>query len=302
MNKTEQNLLDQIINLHDIKNASYSIRKNGKCVKKSSNSEIEIVESKNGLDFFVKDNVQNKSLHLPVIITVGGLEDTVQNNFYIGKNCNITIVSGCGIHNTSKNKSSHSGNHNFYVGQNSTVKYIEKHYANESSSEKILNPVTKIFADKSSKIEIQTMQFGGVSYSNRKTTATLKENSSLVVKEKIVTSNKHIAKTNFKVNLKGKNSSCNISSRSVAKDFSKQVFVSNIVGENECFGHIECDAILLDSAVVESTPKITAKNNLASLTHEASIGKIASEQIIKLQTLGLSETQAQDQIIKGFLN
>lgn len=303
MNKIDKQILSQL-DLHEVPQGAFSIRKNGESIARNSSDEIEIVQKKDksGIDIIVKANTKNKSVHLPVIITAGGLNDLVYNDFYIGEGAEVLIVAGCGIHNTSAQNSQHEGIHTFHLEKNSKVRYFEKHIGvGDGIGGKILNPTTQLEMKENSQFEMETIQLGGVSCSNRKTKAILEKNAKLVVKEKILTSEKQVAKTNFEVVLKGKGSSAELQSRSVAKGKSKQTFVSNLKGKNECFGHVECDGILLDEAVIESTPKIVAQNVNASLVHEAAIGKIAGEQIIKLQTLGLTEEEAQNEIIKGFL-
>lgn len=307
MNKltsVDKELLVQIADLHKIPEGSYNIRKDGELFARNSSSDIEIVSKKNksGIDIIVKSGVKNKSVHIPVIVAKAGFKDIVYNDFYIGDNAEVTIVAGCGIHNNSSKESGHDGIHSFHIGKNAKVTYIEKHLAlGNGSGGKILNPVTKITMEKSSFFEIQTIQLGGVSYSNRNTVATLKDNAELVIKEKILTTDNQEAKTNFKVNLLGKNCKCNVISRSVAKDNSTQIFKSNLIGKAECFGRVECDAILLGNASVKSIPEIDAQSVDASLNHEATVGKIAGEQLLKLMTLGLNEKEAEEVIIKGYL-
>lgn len=304
LNETDKDLLRQIADMHGIPQGSFNIRKNGEGVDRNSTDEIQIVpkKDKSGIDIYVREGVKNKSLHIPVIITVGGLTDLVYNDFYIGRDAEVLIVAGCGIHNPTDNKSQHDGIHAFHLAENCKVKYIEKHLGvGNEKGEKVLNPTTTIEMKKGSNFEMETIQLGGVSYSNRKTDAMLFDDAKLLIKEKILTSDKQVANTVFNVVLKGKNSSVEVVSRSVAKGRSKQKFVSNIKGQNECFGHVECDGILLGKAQIESVPKILAQNPNATLVHEAAIGKIAGDQLVKLQTLGLSEEEAQAQIIKGFL-
>ncbi len=304
LTQQQQELLTQISDLHEIPQGSYSIRKDGQTYAKNSTEDIEIIpkQDKNGIDIFIKPGVKNKSLHIPVIITESGLKDVVYNDFHIGKEAEVTIVAGCGIHNDGQKDSEHNGVHSFHLEKNCKVKYLEKHLAQgKGSGEKMLNPTTRIKMEKGSYFEMETLQLGGVTYSDRKTSALLSQDAKLLVKEKILTENKQIAKTLFNVSLKGKNSSVEVISRSVAKDHSKQKFVSVIRGKNECFGHVECDGILLDKAIIESSPKVVAEDIGATLVHEAAIGKIAGEQIIKLQSLGLTEEEAQNEIIKGFL-
>ena len=304
MNEVDKELLKEIADMHSVPQGSFNIRKNGESIARNSTKDIEIVpkKDKSGIDIIVKEGVKNKSVHIPVIITVGNLNDLVYNDFYIGKDADVLIVAGCGIHNPTDQKSQHDGIHTFHLEKNCKVKYIEKHLGvGNGQGDKVLNPTTVVEMKDGSDFEMETIQLGGVSYSNRNTNAFLGNDTKLVIKEKILTSDKQKAITTFNVVLKGKNSSVEVVSRSVAKGKSRQKFVSNLKGQNECFGHVECDGIILDNAQIESVPKIVAQNINATLIHEAAIGKIAGDQLVKLQTLGLSEEEAQNQIIKGFL-
>lgn len=303
LTKIDKQLLSEIADLHNIPEGSFSIRKDGKLLERNVDEDINIVSknNKDGIDVFVKSGIKNKSVHIPVIITKSGLEDLVYNDFYIGDNADITIIAGCGIHNTGKQASAHNGIHNFHIGKNAKVKYIEKHLALGGDAEKILNPTTNIEMAENSYLEMQTLQLGGVSYSNRKTKAKLGKNTELNIAEKILTTSNQQAITNFVVTLAGEHSRCNVVSRSVAKDNSYQEFKSKLVGETNCFGRVECDAIMLHNARVKSVPEIDAKCVDATLNHEATVGKIAGEQLLKLMTLGLSEQEAEDVIIKAYL-
>ncbi|MBQ7579243.1 MAG: SufD family Fe-S cluster assembly protein, partial [Clostridia bacterium] len=222
-------------------------------------------------------------------------------DFFVGEDCDVLIVAGCGIHNDGNVKSEHNGIHTFHVGKNAKVKYIEKHLGIGNGAEKILNPQTNVILEKNSTLEMETVQLGGVSSSIRKTSATLFDNSHLVINEKIKTTEKQTAITDFEVKLLGKKSSAKIVSRSVASDNSYQEFNSNLIGENECFGHVECDGLLAGDARIKSIPKIDAKNVNANLVHEAQIGKIAGDQLIKLTTLGLTKAEAEKLIISAYL-
>ena len=304
MNNIEKKLLEKIADLHSIPSGAFNLRKNGQAVERQSTKEIDIVPKKNksGIDIIVHPNVKNKSIHIPVIITVGGLNDLVYNDFYIGENCDVVIVAGCGIHNKTCNTSSHNGIHSFHIGKNSKVKYIERHIGEgEGSGGKILNPVTRIYQKENSVMELETSQLSGVTLSLRKTYAKLEDKAKLIIHENILTTENQTAKTQFKVDLIGEHSSVEVVSHSVAKDNSYQEFKSDLIGKNECFGHVECDGILLDKARIISIPKIDAIDNNASLVHEAAIGKIAGDELIKLMTLGLTQKEAEDFIIQGFL-
>ncbi|MBQ8522181.1 MAG: SufD family Fe-S cluster assembly protein [Clostridia bacterium] len=304
LNKIDKELLSQIADLHTIPQGSFNIRKNGKLVSRSSNEDIQIVSKNNkeGIDIIVKKDIKNKSVHIPVIVTQGGFKDLVYNDFYIGDNAEVTIVAGCGIHNNGTAQSGHNGIHTFHIGKNARVTYIEKHLAlGNGKGEKVLNPITNIIMGSNSYLDMQTIQLGGVTYSNRTTKAKLNKCSELNVVEKILTTDNQQAKTVFNVNMIGENCKCNVVSRSVAKGDSIQEFKSKLIGKSTCFGRVECDAILLDNARVKSIPEIDAVVKEATLNHEATVGKIAGEQLIKLMSLGLTEQEAEDVIIKGYL-
>lgn len=304
LTKIDKELLKSVADLHSIPQGSYNIRKNGQRLSANSSDEIQIMPKKNkqGIDVKIASNVDNKSVHIPVIITEAGVTDLVYNDFYIGDNANVTIVAGCGIHNTGKTDSAHNGIHRFHIGKNARVVYIEKHLGlGAKQAGKVLNPTTKIEMDTNSYFEIQTLQLGGVTYSNRKTCAKLHAGSELNVKESVLTADDNVAVTSFVVEMLGENCKCNVVSRSVAKNDSVQEFKSKLIGKANCFGRVECDAILLDNAKVKSIPEIDAQCVDATLNHEATVGKIAGEQLLKLMTLGLSKEEAEEVIIKGYL-
>ena len=300
-----KSLLEQVADLHDIPVGAYNIRNNGQSEGRNSTASIQIVpktDGKSGIDIIVKENTKNESVHIPAIITQAGVNDLVYNDFYIGENADIVIVAGCGVHNSGAEASIHEGIHRFFLSKNAKVKYIEKHVGEgEGTGERIINPQTHIEAGENSYMEMDTVQIKGVDSTDRVTRAKLGKSAQLVIKEKLMTHGEQKATTNFYVDLDGEDSSTNVISRSVAKDFSEQTFYSHINGNNKCAGHSECDAIIMDNAVVRAIPEITANNIDASLIHEAAIGKIAGEQLIKLMTLGLTEAQAEEQIVNGFL-
>ena len=304
MNDLDKHILKIINEELSKKNSAYNIRKNGTSIDRACTNDI-VIESKKdlpGIDIYVKENTVNGQVHIPVLLTQSGLNDTVYNDFHIGKNANVVINAGCGIHNDKHKDSEHDGIHRFYVGEGSHVKYIEKHYGEgEGTGKRILNPTTEVYLEKNSTLEMDTAQIKGVSSTIRTTKGVLKENAKLVIGERIMTHDKQKAKTIFNIKLNGKNSSVKVTSRSVAIDESHQEFVSNITGNNDCFGHVECDAIIENKASVISTPKIKANHVDARLIHEATIGKIAGDQLIKLMSLGLTEKKAEETIIKGFL-
>lgn len=304
MEKVDESLLNKISNYDEIRKGAYNIRRNGKGIERKNSENVSIVTKKevSGIDIYVKENTKFELIHIPVIITESGLTDVVYNDFYIGKNSVVTIVAGCGIHNDYHEDSRHDGIHRFFLEEGATVKYVEKHYGEgKGDGKRILNPVTEVYLKDGSSLEMETIQIKGVDHTIRTTKGELDNDTNLVITEKILTHNDQYAKTIFDVSLNGKNSSTHVVSRSVATDNSKQEFVSKIYGNNKCFAHSECDAIIKDSARVSATPEITAADVEANLIHEAAIGKIAGEQLTKLMTLGLTEKEAEDAIISGFL-
>lgn len=304
MDEIQKTLLMQVADLHEVPAGAYNIRSNGESAGRRSTEHIEIIpkEDKPGIDIYIKPGTKKESVHIPVLMTQTGLKELVYNDFHIGDDCDVTIVAGCGIHNGGDKTSEHSGIHSFFIGKNAKVKYVEKHYGSgEGTGERVMNPETIVNMDEDSYMEMDTVQIRGVDSTDRVTRAKLGKGAQLVIKEKLMTHGKQKATTHFYVDLDGEDSSTNVISRSVAKDSSEQTFYSHINGNNKCAGHSECDAIIMDNAVVRAVPEITANNIDASLIHEAAIGKIAGEQLIKLMTLGLTEAQAEEQIVNGFL-
>lgn len=304
LEKIDEDILNQISSLENIPKGAFNIRKNGKGLYKKTTENINIVkkEDKEGIDIYVKAGTKGESVHIPVILTFDGLTDVVYNDFHIGENADVEIIAGCGIHSCGNEKSEHNGIHTFYLEKNSKVKYVEKHYGEgDKTVERVLNPVTNVYLKEGSFLEMETTQIRGINSTVRETYGKLDDNTNLVISEKILTHDSQFAKTKFLVDLDGCDSSCKVTSRSVATDSSKQIFESKIFGRNKCFGHVECDAILKDSASVIAIPEITALNVDANLVHEATIGKIAGEQLTKLMTLGLTKEKAENAIINGFL-
>lgn len=304
MDKIDLDLLMKIADLHGIPEGSYNIRKNGQSLSRASDKDVEIVskKDKDGIDIIVRAGVKAKSVHIPVILTASDMLDKVYNDFYIGKGADVTIIAGCGIHNDTCGESRHDGVHTFYLEEGSSVRYIERHYGEgNEKSKREFTPVTKAYLKKGASLFMESTQLGGVTYTDRLTTATLYAGAKFTVREKLLTDGTDKAITRFKVKLVGKDSTVDVVSRSVARGNSYQSFVSNVIGKNRCFGHVECDSILLDNARILSTPKIDAVSPEASLVHEAAVGKIAGEQLVKLMTLGLTEKEAEDTIIKGYL-
>ena len=304
MDKIQQNLLEQVAGIHEVPEGAYSLRINGKLHGKNSSENIQIVakEDKPGIDIYIKAGTKNESLHIPVILSQSGLKELVYNDFHVGEDCDITIVAGCGIHNGGSESSEHSGVHSFYLEKNAKLKYIEKHYGEgDGSGENIMNPQTYVELAEGAKMEMETAQIKGVDSTDRTTRAKLAKNSTLTVHEKIMTHGKQYARTEFDVELNGEGAGTHVISRSVARDESTQDFISRVKGNAPCTGHTECDAIIMDDAKVKAIPEILAEHPDASLIHEAAIGKIAGEQLIKLMTLGLSEKEAEEEIVNGFL-
>ena len=303
MDAIQKNLLEQVAGLHEVPQGAYSIRINGNLHGKNDSENISIVKKNDapGIDIYVKPGTKNESLHIPVLLSQNGLKEVVYNEFHVGEDCDITIVAGCGIHNSGAGESEHSGIHSFFLAKNAKVKYVEKHYGEgDGSGKNVMNPTTVVEMAENSYMEMETAQIKGVDSTRRKTTAKLADGATLIVREKIMTHGDQFAETDFTVDLDGADCGAHVVSRSVAKDNSRQTFLSRVRGNNRCSGHTECDAIIMDDAQVTALPQIDANHVDASLIHEAAIGKIAGEQLIKLMTLGLTEKEAEEQIINGF--
>ena len=304
MDQIQKTLLEEVAGLHEVPSGAYNIRANGESAGRNTTANIDIVtkEDKPGIDIIIKPGTKKESVHIPVVLSQSGLKEMVYNDFFIGEDCDVTIVAGCGIHNSGDQESRHDGIHSFFIGKRSRVKYVEKHYGSgDGRGERIMNPQTIIHMDEDSYMEMETVQIRGVDSTKRSTTADLKDRAKLVITERLMTHGSQYAESDFRVDLNGADSSANLISRAVAKEDSKQLFVAKINGNNRCAGHSECDAIIMDHAQIRAIPEIAANDLDAALIHEAAIGKIAGEQIIKLMTLGLTEAEAEEQIINGFL-
>ena len=304
MDAIQKSLLEQVAGLHKVPEGAYNIRANGQKAGRNTTANIDIVTKtdKDGIDIIIKPGTRNESVHIPVVLSMSGLKDMVYNDFFIGEGSDVTIIAGCGIHNCGEQVSEHSGIHTFHVGKNARVRYVEKHYAEgDGSGENIMNPTTVVELDEGGYMEMETTQIKGVDSTVRSTTAKLGPRSTLIIKEKVMTHGKQLAKSDFTVDLDGEGCHTNVISRSVARGQSKQIFLARINGNAACYGHSECDAIIMDEGTVSAIPEVTANCLDAQLVHEAAIGKIAGEQLTKLMTLGLTEKEAEEQIVNGFL-
>ena len=304
MNSTELNMLKEIADLHEIPQGAFSLRKDGESAERrsSENIIIEPKKDKPGIDITVKPGTKNESVHMPVIITKTGVEDLVYNDFYIGEDADVLIVAGCGIHNSGDKKSEHDGIHRFHIGKNARLKYVEKHYGEgEGTGERVLNPTTEVYMDENSFCEMETVQIRGVDSTKRDTVAKLQSGARLVVLEKLMTHGKQIAHSNMVIELNGEDASSQIISRSVAKDESEQLFYPRAIGNASCKAHVQCDSIIMDNAHIRSIPEIAANHCEANIIHEAAIGRINNDQLLKLQTLGKTEEEAEEIIINCFL-
>lgn len=304
LDKIQKQLLTEVADLYAMPKGAYNIRANGEKAARNTTENIDIVTKtdKPGIDIIIKDGTRNESVHIPVVLSESGIKEVVYNDFYIGENCDVTIVAGCGIHNCGPQDSQHDGVHRFFVGKNSKIRYVEKHYGEgDGNGKRILNPVTEVYQQENSYVDMEMVQIKGVDNTYRTTKAELAQGATMVVHERLMTHGQQTATSVYEVELNGEGSSTDVISRSVAKDSSEQVFEAAIVGNTVCNGHAECDAIIMDNAHVVAVPKLDAKNVDAALIHEAAIGKIAGDQLIKLMSLGLTEAEAEEQIIGGFL-
>lgn len=304
MNSTDKRMLEAVADLHEIPQGAFSLRKNGESAERrsSANIIIEPKKDKPGIDITVKAGTKNESVHIPVIITQAGVNDLVYNDFYIEEDADVLIVAGCGIHNSGDQSSEHDGIHRFHIGKNARIKYVEKHYGEgDGKGERILNPTTEIFMDENSFCEMESVQIKGVDSTKRDTFAKLEAGARLVILEKLMTHGNQIAHSDMVIELNGEGASSQIISRSVAKDFSEQVFYPRAVGNAECKAHVQCDSIIMGNAHIRSIPEIAANHCEANIVHEAAIGRINNDQLLKLQTLGKTEEEAEEIIINCFL-
>jgi len=300
----QKRLLKEVADLHTVPEGAYNIRSNGKSAGRQSTANIEIIPKQDvsGLEIRIRPGTKNESVHIPVVMTESGLTEVVYNDFYIGEGADVTIVAGCGIDNCGNQDSQHDGIHSFYVGKNARIRYVEKHYGSGSGAGKrILNPVTRVFQEEGSTVEMEMVQIKGVDDTERTTEATLAAGAKLVVRERLMTHGSQRAISKYEVNMNGDGASADVVSRSVARDDSYQKFDAKLVGSAACSGHTECDSIIMDNGRILAVPGLEANHVDAALVHEAAIGKIAGDQIIKLMTLGLTEQEAEEQIVNGFL-
>ena len=299
-----KSLLKEVADLDALPVGAYNVRVNGVSSERNTTANIDIVSKtdKSGIDIIIKPGTKNESVHIPVILSQSGMKEMVYNDFYVGEDCDVTIVAGCGIHNCGGGDSAHDGLHRFFVGKNAKVRYVEKHYGEgDGRGKRVMNPTTEVHLEEGASMVLEATQISGIDDTLRKTIATLAENATLEVQEKVLTTGDQNAVSEFVADLNGAGSSCNIVSRTVARDKSTQHFSSTLNGNAACSGHTECDSIIMDSAKVSASPQLTAANVDASLIHEAAIGKIAGEQLLKLMTLGLTEQEAEERIVSGFL-
>ena len=304
LDKIQENILAEIADLHGVPEGAYNIRSNSETAARNTTANIDIVNKtdKPGIDIIVKAGTKNESIHIPVVLSESGLKETVYNDFYIGDDADVVIVAGCGIHNCGNQDSQHDGIHRFFVGKNARIKYVEKHYGEgDGSGKRVLNPVTEVHQEEGSVVEMEMVQIKGVDSTIRTSKCELAAGAKLIVRERLMTHGSQYAESLYEVILNGPDSSADVVSRSVAKEQSTQKYVSKIVGNAACTGHTECDAIIMDDAHVIAVPELDANCVDAGLIHEAAIGKIAGEQLIKLMTMGLTEAEAEEQIISGFL-
>ena len=304
MDEIQKRLISEIADLHEVPEGAYNIRANSEMAGRNTTANIDIVskEDVSGIDIRIKPGTKNESVHIPVVLSESGIKETVYNDFYIGEDGDVVIVAGCGIHNCGNQDSQHDGVHRFFVGKNASIKYIEKHYGEgDGDGKRILNPVTEVYMEEGSSMEMEMVQIKGVDSTVRTTKAELAAGAKLLVRERLMTHGNQFAESIYTTDLNGEGASADVVSRSVAKDSSYQKFDSKITGNAPCSGHTECDAIIMDNAKILAVPQLEANNLDAALVHEAAIGKIAGDQIVKLMTLGLSEEEAEEQIINGFL-
>lgn len=305
IDEVDADLLEKIADMLGKPVGAFNIRKNGGCAARESTEHIKIdarTDGHQGIDIRILDGTVGETCHIPVVMTKTDLQDAVYNDFYIGENCDVTIIAGCGIHNSGHGTSQHDGVHTFHIGKNSHVHYVEKHYGEgDGNGKNVMNPETIVYLDEGASIHMDSAQIAGIDSTKRYTRFECAERAEAIVTERLMTHGNQVAISDMDIILNGADSKGRVISRSVAKGTSNQIFHPNMIGNNACFGHVQCDSIIMDEARVESIPAITANNTEAQLIHEAAIGKIAGDQLLKLMTLGLTEEEAEERILKGFL-
>ena len=304
LDEIQKRIIEEVADLHEVPIGAYNFRANSQLAGRNTTANIDIVskEDGSGIDIKIKPGTVNESVHIPVVISASGIKEVVYNDFYIGEDSDVVIVAGCGIDNCGNQDSQHDGIHRFYVGKNAKVKYVEKHYGSgDGSGKRILNPGTEVYIDEGSTMEMEMVQIKGVDSTDRMTTGELKAGAKLIVRERLMTHQDQTAISGYKIELNGEGASADVVSRSVARDEAYQKFDACIVGNAACNGHTECDSIIMDNGRILAVPSLEANDIDAMLVHEAAIGKIAGDQLIKLMTLGLTEAEAEEQIINGFL-
>ncbi len=304
MNDIDRSLLEAVASLHEIPQGAYNIRKDGQSEARNSTDEIRIIpkEGVDGIEIHIAPGTVNQSVHIPVILAKSGIQESVVNDFYIGEDSDVLIVAGCGIHNSGSEDSAHSGVHTFYVGKGAHVKYVEKHYGQgEGTGARIMNPTTAVYLEEDAVMEMDMTQIRGIDSTNRETTIHVGKGAEAVLTERLLTHGTQKAESKVDIFLDGEDSTARILSRSVGQDDSEQVFFPCMTGNDKCFGHVQCDSIIMGNAKISSIPAIRANCTDAQLIHEAAIGKIAGDQLLKLMTLGLTEEEAEEHILNGFL-
>ena len=304
LTEVQKRLIAEVADLHKVPMGAYNFRANGGLAGRNSTANIDISSKADGsgIDIRIAPGTRNESVHIPVVLSESGLKETVYNDFFIGEDSDVTIVAGCGIDNCGNQDSEHDGVHRFFVGRGAKVKYVEKHYGSgDGLGKRILNPVTEVYMEPGSSMEMEMAQIKGVDSTERSTVAELKEGARLVVRERLMTHGEQKALSIYKVTLLGAGSTADVVSRSVARDRSYQKFDACVIGSAPCKGHTECDSIIMDEGTILAVPSLEARHVDAELVHEAAIGKIAGDQLIKLMTLGLTAQEAEAEIIDGFL-
>ena len=304
LNEIQKKLIAEVADLHKVPIGAYNFRIDGATAERNTTANIDIRSKadKSGIDIHIMPGTKNESVHIPVVLSKSGLKEIVYNDFYIGENADVTIVAGCGIDNCGNQDSQHDGVHRFFVEKGAKVRYVEKHYGSgDGTGKRILNPVTEVYMEDGSSMEMEMAQIKGVDSTERTTVAELKKNASLTVRERLMTHGEQHALSVYKVKLLEDGANADVVSRSVARDSSSQKFDACVAGYARCKGHTECDSIIMDNGIILAVPSLEARHVDAMLVHEAAIGKIAGEQLIKLMTLGLTEKEAEEEIINGFL-
>ena len=303
MDAIEKKLLEEVADLHGIPEGAYNIRADGKLAGRNTTAHINIVtkEDKPGIDIYIAPGTKNESVHIPVIISQTGLKDMVYNDFYIGEDCDVTIVAGCGIHNCGTQESRHDGIHTFYLAKNAKLRYSTI----ENWSKNMYNLNTKrALVEEGGVIEWVSGSFGSHVGCLYPMSVLKGDNSKMEFTGVTFAGAGQNLDTGAKVVHIGKNTSSYMNTRSISKSGGISTFRSSVVvqkGAKHAKSSVSCQSLMLDSESRSDTvPAMDIRTKDTAVGHEAKIGSISNEAVFYLMSRGMSEEDARALIVSGF--